>query len=231
MEAAATVLRRTGVEDPLTGPRAFAQHLWDTWQGWHMSNEASAGRTVRAVVPKNSVAGHELQKLVEGCTVLEAGHPEIQAAGSRDSEFEHEFFEPFRVRIRGGSEHSAATTCNMANHFVPTAAYIKARSMVIDAIERKRERAVDGIDPRGPPNSLLNRLVADKCRVTQIPHAVLVCAPDHYRRAIAAANELAGGVEREWRDPRGRQAAMDELYSCVDRMMYIATDGDCRCAP
>lgn len=204
----------------LDGGDAFAARLWDTWNGWHMSNDAAAGRTIRAVIPFDSHAGNQLASTLTDCNgAISAKDPELIAAGIKRAGSAVPNFEPFRVRVRGGGPHSATTTCDVTGYYISTSTYRKAKSIVIDAIELLRLRATDGIDVL--EGDLLRQLVAAKSAVTTVPPSVFDNTPDHYRRAIDAAAQIAAGSTKEWRDPRSREAAADEVARCARKMVYF----------
>jgi len=127
------------------------------------------------------------------------------------------YFEPLRVRVRGGTAHCAATTCDLQNYVTPIALYTTARSIVLDEISNRRHAATDHgtCDHLIPEIRLLTVF-------TEIPPVIYVSSASHYRRAIAAAIILHEGQDAAWRDPRGRQAVRAELQRCVDTLVYLA---------
>ena len=204
----------------IDGGDAFAGALWRTFNGWNMSNDAAAGRTIRAVIPPASEAGQKVAAALTACNgAIKANDPEVVAAGTKHAGSATPFFEPFRVRVRGGGTHSATATCDVGGWLIRTAKYRAAKSIVCDAIELLRLRATDGIDVLD--GDLLRELVAAKAVVSSVPAGVFVNTPDHYRRALDAAAQIAAGSTKEWRDPRSRAAAADEVARCARHMVYF----------
>lgn len=187
-----------------------------TFQGWHVSNMGAAGRTLFAYVPINCSTGSAIASEIQSSNAVHANaasnNPAEQEAFAMQGGGTN--YRPFTVRVRGGSDYCAATECDVAEYYKPTAEYEAAKSAVVEGCNSViadskfgfRQPSSDGIAVNG---------VADLSKVWNNMGMLEV-----YRTAIDLAKKRLSSADAAWRDPRSRVAVDNQLRECIMRLVF-----------
>lgn len=189
-----------------------AEKLFDTFQGWHVSNQRAAGRTLFAWARRTSAVAVAIEERIksEGAKKARGNNadPEVKAMLGTTGNVK-----PLTVRIRGGSAYCATTSCDVVGYYVLTETYNQAKALVRQAIASVVREAKYNYT-RPPPGSLAaarsdwDDAVFGDGRLKD------------YHAAIDLATKIRHSAEAGWRDPRSREATAIQFDAAINALAF-----------
>ena len=196
-------------------PEEIGAFLATKFQGWHTSNQNALGRTLEAWALKNSDLGRliesQLKQVKDVCCDDKPGEVTVMSKVSG-------CYTPAYINLRGGSHYCATTTCSVKGYFVPTAKYLRARTIVCAKL-RAAKKYYAGARKPPEPGSVGGNMTGDS--TDELPDIVWSeSISPTYCRAIELAKKIEESTNAGWRDPRSRSAVATQFETTVTELLY-----------